>query len=90
MKNLQGGLKSRSKMTEERLRNRKLGQEHTQGTERKMTEEKGTSLEAIQRIPIHTLGYPEGRESMKGVEDIFKEIMAYQFPNLMKNNSKQF
>ena len=33
---------------------------------------------------IHTIGIPEGEERDKGAENLFKETMAENFPNLRK------
>ena len=34
----------------------------------------------IKRANLHTIGIPEGKEE-KGIENIFEEIMAENFPN---------
>ena len=33
---------------------------------------------------IHIMGIPEGEESEQGIENLFEEIMAKNFPNLVK------
>ena len=33
---------------------------------------------------LHILGVPEGEESEEGIKDLFEEIMAKNFPSLMK------
>ena len=38
---------------------------------------------------IHVIGVPEGKESEQGIEDLFEEIMAENFPNLVKEKVTQ-
>ena len=33
---------------------------------------------------IHIIGAPEGEEREKGIENLFEEIMAVNFPSLVK------
>ena len=37
---------------------------------------------------LHITGIPEGEEKEKGIENIFEEIMAENFPNLKNTNIK--
>lgn len=41
--------------------------------------------DTIKQNNIHTVGVPEGEQREKGVERIFEEIMAENFPHLMKH-----
>ena len=36
----------------------------------------------INRASLYIIGIPEGEEKVKGVENIFEEIMSENFPNL--------
>ena len=36
----------------------------------------------IKQANLHIIGIPEGKEEEKGIENIFEEIMAENFPNL--------
>ena len=37
---------------------------------------------------LRIIGIPEGEEKKKGIENIFEEIMAENFPNLMETDIK--
>ena len=37
---------------------------------------------------LHIIGIPEGEEKEKGIENIFEEIMAENFPNLKETDIK--
>ena len=37
---------------------------------------------------IHIIGIPEGEEKENGIENIFEEIMAQNFPNLKETDIK--
>ena len=43
----------------------------------------------IKLTNLHIIGIPEGEEKEKGIENIFEEIMAENFPNLKKENEIQ-
>ena len=38
----------------------------------------------IKHTNIHIMGFPEGEEREKGIENVFEEIMVENFPNLKK------
>ena len=42
----------------------------------------------IQQINLCIIGIPEGEEKEKGIENIFEEIMAENFPNLKETDIK--
>ena len=42
----------------------------------------------IKHPNIHIIGVPEGRETEQGIENICKEIMTENFPNLPKEIDK--
>ena len=35
----------------------------------------------IKQATLHIIGIPEGEEKVKGIENIFEEMMAENFPN---------
>lgn len=41
--------------------------------------------DTINRSNLHILGLPEGRKREKGAENLFKEIMAENVPNLRRD-----
>ena len=43
----------------------------------------------MKRANLHIIGLPEGEEREKGIENIFEEIMAENFPNLNKETDTQ-
>lgn len=43
----------------------------------------------IKPTNIHIIGIPRGEVRMKGKENLFEEIMAKNFPNLVKETSIQ-
>ena len=45
--------------------------------------------ENIKHTNIHIVGVPEGEETNKGAEKLFKEIKAENFPNLKKETDIQ-
>ena len=42
----------------------------------------------IKQANLHIIGIPEGKEKEKGIENIFEEIMAENFPNLKDTDFK--
>ena len=42
----------------------------------------------IKRANLHIIGIPEGEEKETGIENIFEEIMAKNFPNLKDTDIK--
>ena len=42
----------------------------------------------IKQANLHIIGIPERKEKEKGIENIFEEIMAENFPNLKENDFK--
>ena len=42
----------------------------------------------IKQANLHIIGIPEGAEKEKGIENIFEEIMAENFPNLKDTDIK--
>ena len=42
----------------------------------------------IKQANLHILGIPEGEKKEKRIENIFEEIMAENFPNLMETDIK--
>ena len=42
----------------------------------------------IKRASLCIIGIPEGEEKEKGIENIFEEIMAENFPNLKETDIK--
>ena len=42
----------------------------------------------IKQANLHIIGIPEGAEKEKGIENIFEEIMAENFPNLRESDIK--
>ena len=58
-----------------------------QQTERQMKKKKESDIQDlynIQHANLHIIGVPEGEEREKGIKNIFKEIIAENFPNLKK------
>src|SRR3712207_9454454 len=45
--------------------------------------------DTIRRCNIRIIGIPEGEEKEKGAENLFKEIMAENFPNLVREMDLQ-
>ena len=43
----------------------------------------------MKRANLHIIGLPEGEEREKGIENVFEEIMAENFPNLNKETDTQ-
>ena len=42
--------------------------------------------ENIKWVNLHIIGIPEGEEREKGIENVFEEIIAENFPNLKKEH----
>ena len=62
-------------------------------TERQMKKKNESSMWDLwnntKRANIHIKGIPEGEEREKGIENLFEEIMAENFPNLKKETDIQ-
>ena len=43
----------------------------------------------IKYANLHIIGIPEGKEREKGIENVFEEIMAENFPNLKRETDIQ-
>ena len=62
-----------------------------QQTENQMNKHKSNIRDLWDNIRwanLHILGIPEGEEKEKGIENIFEEIMAENFPNLKETDIK--
>ena len=42
----------------------------------------------IKYVNLHIIGIPEGEEKERGIENLFKEIMAENFPNIQETDVK--
>ena len=42
----------------------------------------------IKQANLHIIGIPEGKEEEQGIENVFEEIMAENFPNLQHTDIK--
>uniref|UniRef100_A0A9L0TIR5 L1 transposable element RRM domain-containing protein n=1 Tax=Equus caballus TaxID=9796 RepID=A0A9L0TIR5_HORSE len=89
-------LNSRADNMEERISNLEDGNiemlqaEEEREVRLKRNEETLRELsDTIRRCNIRIIGIPEGEEKEKGAESLFKEIMAENFPNLVREMDLQ-
>src|SRR3712207_3613568 len=89
-------LNSRADNMEERISNLEDGNiellqaEEEREARLKRNEETLRELsDTIRRCNIRIIGIPEGEEKEKGAENLFKEIMAENFPNLVREMDLQ-
>nr|KAF6489855.1 hypothetical protein HJG59_010257 [Molossus molossus] len=98
MKNTLEGLKSRVGEAEDRIseledRLEEINQSENQSEKKKTIKKQEDSLRELwdnwKRNNIRIIGVPEEEESKRGLENIFKEIVTENFPNLVKEEGIQ-
>ena len=59
-----------------------------QQTENQIKKHESNIRDNIKWANLHIIGILEGEEKEKGIENIFEEILAENFPNLMDTDNK--